>query len=66
MDVTANALFALASRAGLLAIVSVAGSLYPVPTVVLGHLVLHERITAVQRAGIAVALVGVVLVAANA
>ena len=66
MDVTANALFALASRAGLLAIVSVAGSLYPVPTVVLGHLVLHERITAVQRVGIAVALVGVVLVAANA
>ena len=65
MDVTANALFALASREGLLAIVSVVGSLYPVPTIVLGHLVLGERISAVQRAGIGVALVGVALVAAN-
>ena len=65
MDVTANALFALASREGLLAIVSVVGSLYPVPTIVLGHLVLGERISAVQRMGIAVALVGVALVAAN-
>jgi drug/metabolite transporter (DMT)-like permease len=65
LDVTANALFALASREGLLAIVSVLGSLYPVPTVILAHVVLRERISAFQRAGIAVALGGVALVAAN-
>ena len=62
MDVAANALFALASRHGVLAIVSVLGSLYPVPTVVLAHLVLRERITVVQRAGVLVALAGVAMV----
>jgi drug/metabolite transporter (DMT)-like permease len=65
LDVTANALFALASTHGLLAIVSVLGSLYPVPTVVLAHLVLGERISAVQRAGVLVALLGVGMVAAG-
>ena len=65
MDVVANALFALASREGLLAIVSVLGSLYPIPTVVLAHVVLRERITRVQRLGVAVALAGVAMVAAN-
>jgi drug/metabolite transporter (DMT)-like permease len=65
LDVTANALFALASRHGLLAIVSVLGSLYPVPTVVLAHAVLGERISAVQRAGVVVALLGVGMVAAG-
>jgi drug/metabolite transporter (DMT)-like permease len=66
MDVTANALFAIASRHGLLAIVSVLGSLYPVPTVVLAHVVLGERITTVQRVGVAVALIGVAAVGASA
>lgn len=61
-DVTANALFALASQRGLLAVVSVLGSLYPVVTVLLAHLLLHERISAVQRLGIAVALTGVAIV----
>jgi drug/metabolite transporter (DMT)-like permease len=65
MDVAANALFALASREGLLAIVSVLGSLYPVPTVVLAHVVLRERISTIQRAGVIVALLGVAMVAAN-
>jgi drug/metabolite transporter (DMT)-like permease len=65
MDVVANALFAIASREGLLAIVSVLGSLYPVPTVVLAHVVLRERISGVQRAGVIVALLGVAMVAAN-
>jgi drug/metabolite transporter (DMT)-like permease len=65
LDVVANALFALASREGLLAIVSVLGSLYPVPTVVLAHVVLRERISTIQRAGVLVALIGVAMVAAN-
>ena len=63
-DLGANALFALASQRGLLAIVSVLGSLYPVATVLLAHLLLHERISRVQRAGVAVALVGVAVVSA--
>jgi drug/metabolite transporter (DMT)-like permease len=58
-DVTANALFALASTHGLLALVSVLGSLYPVTTVLLAHVVLDERLTGVQLAGVAVALAGV-------
>ena len=58
-DVAANALFALASGHGLLALVSVLGSLYPVMTVVLAHLMLGERLTPTQLGGVALALAGV-------
>jgi drug/metabolite transporter (DMT)-like permease len=61
-DMTANALFSLASRHGLLAVVSVLGSLFPVVTVVLAHVVLHERVSRVQQLGVAVTLVGVCIV----
>jgi drug/metabolite transporter (DMT)-like permease len=63
-DVTANALFALASQRGLLAVVGVLGSLFPVVTVVLAHALLHERISTTQRAGVLVALAGVAVVSA--
>ena len=63
-DVSANALFAWASGHGLLALVSVLGSLYPVVTVVLAHLLLGERLTRAQQLGVAVALGGVVAIAA--
>jgi drug/metabolite transporter (DMT)-like permease len=63
-DVTANTLFALATRHGLLAVVSVLASLFPVVTVVLAHVFLHERLTRVQRAGVVVALAGVAVVSA--
>ncbi len=63
-DVSANALFAIASQHGLIAVVSVLGSLFAVVTVVLAHPVLHERISRVQMIGVAVALVGVAVVAA--
>ncbi|HEY0416442.1 MAG TPA: EamA family transporter [Gaiellaceae bacterium] len=63
-DVTANVLFAFASGHGLLALVSVLGSLYPVVTLVLAHVLLGERISPVQRAGVALALAGVVAIAA--
>jgi drug/metabolite transporter (DMT)-like permease len=62
-DVTANALFALASRHGLLAIVSVLGSLYPVVTVLLAHVFLHERLTRLQQAGVVAAVAGVAAIA---
>ena len=58
-DVAANALFALASGHGLLALVSVLGSLYPVMTVLLAYALLHERLTRAQIAGIGIALAGV-------
>jgi len=58
-DVSANALFAFASGHGLLALVSVLGSLYPVTTVLLAHVVLGERLTPFQLAGVGVALAGV-------
>ena len=64
-DVAANALFALASGRGLLALVSVLGSLYPVMTVLLAFVVLHERLTRVQLAGIGVALAGVAALSAG-
>lgn len=63
-DVTANALFAFASGHGLLALVSVLGSLYPVMTVLLAHILLGERLAAPQKLGVAVALTGVTLIAA--
>jgi drug/metabolite transporter (DMT)-like permease len=64
-DVGANALFAFASGHGLLALVSVLGSLYPVVTLLLAHVLLHERLTRGQQAGVAVALAGVAAIAAS-
>jgi drug/metabolite transporter (DMT)-like permease len=65
VDVAANALFALASGRGLLALVSVLGSLYPVVTVLLAHVILGERLTRVQVGGVAIALAGVAAVSAG-
>jgi drug/metabolite transporter (DMT)-like permease len=62
-DVGANALFAYASGHGLLSLVSVLGSLYPVVTVLLAHVLLGERLTRAQRAGVVVALAGVAAIA---
>lgn len=63
LDVTANALYVLAAREGLLSLVAVLSSLYPAATVVLAAAVLHERIGHRQRAGMALALAGVALIA---
>ena len=59
LDTAANALFALASRHGLLSLVSVLGSLYPVMTIALAYVILHERLSRIQLAGVAAALAGV-------
>lgn len=64
-DNGANVLFALASREGLLSLVSVLGSLYPVSTVLLARIVLHERLARLQAVGVAAAFVGVALIAAG-
>jgi drug/metabolite transporter (DMT)-like permease len=64
-DVSANALFAVASGHGLLSIVSVLGSLYPVMTVLLAYVLLRERLTPLQITGIAIALAGVAAISAG-
>jgi drug/metabolite transporter (DMT)-like permease len=66
LDTGGNALFAAASSThGLLSVVSVLASLYPVVTVLLARLYLGERVQRTQDAGIAVALAGVVLITAG-
>jgi drug/metabolite transporter (DMT)-like permease len=66
LDTGGNALFAAASSThGLLSVVSVLASLYPVVTVLLARLVLGERVQRTQDAGVLVALAGVVLITAG-
>ncbi|MGH3104503.1 MAG: EamA family transporter [Gaiellaceae bacterium] len=61
-DVAANGFFAAASSRGLVSIVSVLASLYPLVTIALAYVVLHERIAQTQRAGVVAALAGAVLI----
>ena len=64
-DTGATLLYAAASTRGLLSIVAVLSSLYPIVIVVLARLLLSERIARPQLAGVAVALAGVALVSAG-
>jgi len=66
LDTGGNALFAAASsRHGLLSVVSVLASLYPVVTVLLARLLLGERVQPTQDAGVILVLAGVVLITAG-
>ncbi|HEX2125870.1 MAG TPA: DMT family transporter, partial [Thermoleophilaceae bacterium] len=65
LDMGANALFAAATTLGLVSVVSVLGSLYPVTTLVLARFLLGERLHASQRGGAVAALVGVALISAG-
>jgi drug/metabolite transporter (DMT)-like permease len=64
-DIAANATFAVAATKGLVSLVSVLGSLYPLTTVALAAIVLGERPHRLAGVGIATALIGVVLIAAG-
>ncbi|MGZ4663890.1 MAG: EamA family transporter [Frankiaceae bacterium] len=64
-DAAANGLYVLATRSGYLSVVAVFASLYPVATVLIARRVLHERLRRVQVLGVAVAISGVVLMAAG-
>lgn len=66
LDTGGNALYAAASSShGLISVVSVLASLYPVVTVLLARLLLGERVQRTQDVGVVVALVGVVLITAG-
>jgi drug/metabolite transporter (DMT)-like permease len=62
-DVGANGLYALSSTFGLLSVTAALGSMYPVMTLFLARLLLHERLTRLQGYGVVLALAGVALLA---
>jgi drug/metabolite transporter (DMT)-like permease len=64
-DTSGNVLFAAAASQGLVSVVSVLASLYPVVTVALARVYLRERVTRVQEAGAVATLGGVVMVSAG-
>jgi drug/metabolite transporter (DMT)-like permease len=64
-DMIGNVLFAAASRGGLVSVTSVLASLYPIVTVVLARVVLAERVSRSQEAGVLLTLAGVVLISAG-
>ena len=64
-DAAANLTFGWASTRGLVSVVAVLGSLYPVVTVLLAWVLLHERLGRLQTLGVAGALAGVVLIGAG-
>ena len=57
-DFSANVLLGIASTHGLISIVMVLGSLFPIMTAVLAFRILHERLHRVQYFGILLAVVG--------
>jgi drug/metabolite transporter (DMT)-like permease len=65
LDTGGNVFFAAASTKGLVSVVSILASLYPVVTVLLARAVLHERVYRSQELGIALALAGIVLISAG-
>jgi drug/metabolite transporter (DMT)-like permease len=64
-DTGANLLYGASARHGLISVVSVLGSLYPIVLVVLAYAFLKERISPPQLAGVALALAGVALISAG-
>ena len=64
-DVGANACFAVAAQSGLLSVVGVLASLYPVVTVLLARQLHAERLAPVQVVGVGGALLGVALLASG-
>ena len=62
LDMLANALYLLSTRSGPLSVVVTLSSLYPASTVMLARVVLGERLSALQIAGVGCAMLAVVLI----
>jgi drug/metabolite transporter (DMT)-like permease len=65
LDTGGNIFFAAAASRGLVSVVSILASLYPVATVLLARAFLHERVHRTQELGIGLTLAGIVLVSAG-
>ncbi|MCW3001328.1 MAG: hypothetical protein JWQ20_626 [Conexibacter sp.] len=65
VDLAATTLIVVANTKGDLSVVSVLGGMYPVATVLLAAVILHERLARPQLAGVMLALGGVAAVAAG-
>ncbi len=64
-DALANFLFMASSSQGMVSVAAVLGSLYPVVTILLARLLLHEHLRHIQHLGVALSLLGVVGIAAG-
>jgi drug/metabolite transporter (DMT)-like permease len=65
LDSGATELFAIATTKGLLSVVAVLAALYPVLVAILARIVLHERLTRVQRGGALAAVAGAAAISAG-
>jgi drug/metabolite transporter (DMT)-like permease len=61
----ADSMYATASTKGLLSVVAVLSSLYPVVTIALARFYLHERLRRLQQVGVAVTLLGAVAISVS-
>jgi drug/metabolite transporter (DMT)-like permease len=62
LDMAANVFYLIAVRQGPLAIVATLTSLYPAGTILLARIVLGERLRLIQQAGVACAVLAIVLI----
>jgi drug/metabolite transporter (DMT)-like permease len=62
LDLAATAAYAVAASAGMVSLVAVLASLYPAVTVLLARQVYAERLSGVQRGGVAAVLAGAALI----
>lgn len=64
-DASANTLFGIANTLGSLAVVAVLGSLYPLVTAGLARIRLGEQLTARQKLGAGLAMLGIILISTS-
>jgi len=62
LDMAGNSFYLLAVQTGALAVAAVLSALYPVATVILAAIVLHERVTRDHTVGITLAAIAIVLI----
>jgi uncharacterized membrane protein len=64
-DFSANLLLGVATNFGLVSLVMVLGSIYPIVTALMAYQFLHERLHRVQYVGVVLAVAGVALISAS-